>query len=257
MLSWLNAVTFTGGDIPLVNDAAAGVAPTTETLNNYAKKLPVTYAQLPLGKSGYRMFKSKKFELFTDIGAVGPAYQPGHAHADTFNFILYANNRPIITDTGTSTYREGAIRSYERSTAAHNTVEISQKNSSNVWASHRVAQKAKVTIVKDMATVVEASHNGYKKIGQSHTRTFEFQLEYIKITDKAASEGIAYFHFHPAQNIINTANNQFTGADIVLKFAGECRSEWMNTHYALEFNKTMPSKTLCIYFNKYLETYIQ
>ncbi|MCS2404764.1 heparinase II/III-family protein [Bacteroides salyersiae] len=43
-------------------------------------------------------------------------YQPGHAHADTFTFELHINNRPVIIDTGTSTYEVNEARFYERST---------------------------------------------------------------------------------------------------------------------------------------------
>lgn len=73
---------------------------------------------------------TEKMELLADVGSIGPDYQPGHAHADTFNFVLYLNERPIIVDTGTSTYEVNEIRFYERSTAAHNTVVVAGKNSS-------------------------------------------------------------------------------------------------------------------------------
>ena len=57
-----------------------------------------------------------------DIGKIGPDYQPGHAHADTFTFCLYFKNTPIVVDTGTSTYNIGKRRDKERSTMVHNTV---------------------------------------------------------------------------------------------------------------------------------------
>ena len=45
------------------------------------------------------------------------SYQPGHSHADTFNFELYIKNKPIIVDTGISTYENNQQRRYERSTS--------------------------------------------------------------------------------------------------------------------------------------------
>ena len=35
---------------------------------------------------------------------IGPNYQAGHSHADTFNFELVVKNKPIVVDRGTSTY---------------------------------------------------------------------------------------------------------------------------------------------------------
>ncbi len=54
-----------------------------------------------------------------------PSYQPGHAHADTFNFVLNIHNEPLIVDTGISTYEANETRLKERGTAAHNTVTVS------------------------------------------------------------------------------------------------------------------------------------
>jgi hypothetical protein len=36
MLQWLQAITFSNGAIPLLNDAAPGIAPSTKELNQYA-----------------------------------------------------------------------------------------------------------------------------------------------------------------------------------------------------------------------------
>ena len=257
MLSWINAVTLSNGDIPLVNDATFHVTPTTEQLNSYAERLAIkTNTQISLGESGYRKFKSDKFELFVDIGTIGPDYQPGHSHADTLSFILCSNNRPVIIDSGTSTYEVNSTRFYERSTAAHNTVEMSQKNSSDVWSGHRTGRKAKVNILKDTDIIVQASHNGYRCFGENHTRTFEFSEQVIKIIDEITDDGVAYFHFNPDEPIINLTNNRFQSIDIEMEFVGATRTEWITTHCSLEFNKTMQNKCLIVFFSKYLETII-
>jgi hypothetical protein len=39
MLQWLNCITFSNGNIPLLNDSASGIAPSTQQLNNYAIRL--------------------------------------------------------------------------------------------------------------------------------------------------------------------------------------------------------------------------
>ena len=46
------------------------------------------------------------YELFIDVGNIGPDYQPAHAHSDTFNFELIKGDNPIFVDTGISTYEK-------------------------------------------------------------------------------------------------------------------------------------------------------
>ncbi len=52
-------------------------------------------------------------------------YQPGHAHADTFNIVLKIKGQDFLVDVpGISTYEPGKRRIEERSTASHNTVTL-------------------------------------------------------------------------------------------------------------------------------------
>ena len=48
----------------------------------------------------------------------------------------------MLVNTGISQYGEGKERNRQRSTAAHNTVEVDGENSSEVWAGFRVARRA-------------------------------------------------------------------------------------------------------------------
>ena len=99
MLIWLNATTFSNGDVPMVNDAAWAIAPTTAQLQAKAERVlgnkhnPPSITQL--NESGYRMFRRSRYELFVDIGPIGPDHQPGHAHADTLSFVLYVDNSAV------------------------------------------------------------------------------------------------------------------------------------------------------------------
>ncbi len=91
--------------------------------------------------SGYLRMGVGEWTVLAKTGEIGPSYQPGHAHADTWSFELWKSGKKIIGDTGCSTYIAGSIRSYERSTKAHNTVVVDGRNSSEVWASHRVGRR--------------------------------------------------------------------------------------------------------------------
>ena len=211
MLSWLKNITFENGDIPHFNDSTNAIAPTTKKLIDYANKLNIN-SQFPilnsqLKDSGYRKITRDKYECIIDIGNIAPDYIPGHAHADTFNFELYIKNSsqfpilnyPFIIDTGISTYEANKIREYERSTKAHNTVEVNNTNSSEVWGSFRVANRAKVIDLVEKDNYIKATHNGYKKFGVYHTREWEFFDDKIAITDTLNKKANAVFrlYFHP------------------------------------------------------------
>ena len=116
MLGWLESVTFSNGTTPRVNDSTEGISSESEELFDYAKRLGITWGLSELSDSGYRLFKGSGVELFVDYGKIGPNYIPGHAHSDTFSFILNYKGSPVIVDPGISTYNIGYRRQRERST---------------------------------------------------------------------------------------------------------------------------------------------
>ncbi|MDD2950007.1 MAG: alginate lyase family protein, partial [Sulfuricurvum sp.] len=130
MLGWLTTITYKDGSIPLLNDSAKGIAPTSANLFEYARLLEISPLIQPLTKSGYRKIVTENYECVLDVGNIGPDYIPGHAHSDTFNFELHIMGKPFIVDTGISTYESNQLRQIERSTASHNTVMIDNKEQS-------------------------------------------------------------------------------------------------------------------------------
>lgn len=251
MFGWLRAIIFNNGDIPLFNDAAFNVAPTSASLFDYAIRLDLPYKDTVLGESGYRKFINDKFEAIIDVAKIGPDYQPGHAHADTFNFELHVNNRPIVVDTGTSTYEVNQTRFYERSTPAHNTVTVNHSNSSEVWGGHRVGKRAYVTIIEDSPNKLIATHNGYASI--KHLRSFEMKDGKFCINDNIATKAVAYLHFHPSEKI-KLENMEIIGTDYSVKFIGADLIELFDSYYAPEFNKRIPTVGVKIYFKNKLKT---
>lgn len=253
MLRWLNAITYEDGSIPLLNDSAHGIAPTTKQLNKYAQnlqihQLPVTNHQLL--DSGYRKIVKSNYECVIDVGHIGPDYIPGHAHADTFSFELYIDSKPFIVDTGLSTYETNARRMTERGTASHNTVEVSQTDSSEVWGGFRVADRAYVTKLDESDDRVTATHDGYKKFGVLHTRTWHFEEDKITIEDSLSKECsvIARLHFHP----------DVTEAMIKKHIKLNTQHSTLNTYdYAPEFNKTQKALVMEISFEDKLKMEIK
>lgn len=260
MLAWLNTVTFTNGQIPFLNDAAPNMAPSTLQINKYATALNLKHAScsLQLTSSGYRKFTSPNYECIIDIGQIGPAYQPGHAHADTFNFVLNVNDEPIIVDTGISTYNSGETRLNERGTAAHNTVTIQNKNSSEVWSSFRVARRAKVDILRDEKKRVIARHNGYKRKGTIHQREWNFSDDKIEITDTLSGkiqDGKAHFWLsssvNPQKNgqtlVINNIRITFENPELI---------DLISTQIPAGYNKFIETHKIEVTFKHRLKTII-
>ena len=200
MNSWLKNMTYKNGKIPMVNDATYNITSESNQLFSYAKEIGIISLKLPLSDSGYRKIVTNNYELLIDVGNVGPSYQPGHAHSDTFNFELIKEGNPVIVDTGISTYEKNAIRQYERATSSHNTVKIGSKDQTQVWGGFRVAKRAKITHLIEKPNLIEASHDGYLSDGYKHTRSFLWGEKHLILSDEinrsTSNKAKAYFHLH-------------------------------------------------------------
>ena len=264
MLSWLDNITFNNGDIPMVNDSAFQIAPSSKELLDYGKSLGINRRDVKLSDSGYRMFKNIKYELLMDLGEVRASYQPGHVHSDTFNFILYKNNLPFIVDTGTSTYWKNERRHIERRTSSHNTITIGDYEQTEVWGNFRVAKRAKIVSFTESDNEFSSSHDGYKKIGVIHNRKFITNIDSIHIYDELNKQDIyeqkAHFHFHPSIKNIVIKNTSvfFENLDVEISFKGKNIS--INKEFyrcAHGFNKTENAIKLKVVFESNLETIIK
>ena len=147
MFGWLESISLKNGSIPYLNDSTFGIAPTTSELTEYAVSLGLKPKRMRLEDSGYRKWNVNDMEIIMDVGQIAPSYQPGHSHADSLQFVLNYKDKPIVVDTGISTYEKNERRQLERSTASHNTVTVNGSNSSKVWGGFRVAERAKVSLV--------------------------------------------------------------------------------------------------------------
>ncbi len=251
MLGWLNTITYENGNIPLLNDSANSIAPTTKELNDYALILTLNAKRLTLNSSGYRKIKNEYYEMVIDIGNIGPDYIPGHAHSDTFNFELYKNGKPFIIDTGISTYETNSRRQEERSTKAHNTVTINNTDQSEIWAGFRVANRAKIVNIIEEKGYISAKHNGYqKKFRTIHQREYFYDEKNIKIVDTIHSKNkknlIARIHFTQEIEIKKEGNTVWCD-DVQIVFSSDSIKIKEYT-YSVEFNQQISSKMLEIMF---------
>ena len=261
MLAWLKEMTFSNGSLPHLNDATDGIAPSSQQLFEYAARLGLmseTVQHVHLKESGYRKYCTSLYECLLDVGSIGPLYIPGHAHADTLNFVLQVKGKPWLVDCGISTYEKNAIRDEERGTGAHNTVVVNGCNSSDVWGGFRVGQRAVVKILEDKERVVSASHDGYKQFGVTHTRQWVFHDEHIVLNDTISgqAESIeAFFHLHHTLNPEVSGNRVVTvDADII--FEGSQNIEIRNYMQALGYNRRVEALCAVVTFSNTLITNI-
>ncbi|MDB0069460.1 heparinase II/III family protein [Flavobacteriaceae bacterium] len=262
MISWLCNITYKNGDIPMVNDATFNIAPNSKKIFTYAKHLGINSQDIPLSDSGYRKINSNNYELLIDVGNVGPSYQPGHAHSDTFNFELIKNGNPIFVDTGISTYEKNAIRQYERATHSHNTVKIGSKEQTQVWGGFRVAKRAKIIHLTEKPNLIEASHDGYLSDGYKHTRFFLWGEKHLILSDEinrsTSNKAKAYFHLHfsVTKPLVdgNTIILESSGVSIVFERASNiCIEEYQ---LSAGFNKTNLAYKIVVLFDQKLKTKI-
>lgn len=262
-LTWLDVMTRPDGKPPLFNDAAYGIAATLDQLTEYAKNLNVPWHQRPtssltdMPESGYFRYDGTHYSFWGDAGPIGPDYIPGHAHCDMFNFELFAHGRPVVVDTGTSTYEAGERRFLERSTLAHNTVQVDQLEQSEIWGAFRLGRRARIlsrTVAEDK---IIASHDGFKGIGLVHKRTFEFSTNKIRLIDtlsgKKSGVAIARFHLHPGVNIAVSSYRVQAGS-IEFHFSGAKNIAIAKYEYAPQFNKRLPSLCIEVTFHQNLWT---
>lgn len=193
MQAWLGAMICPDGDIPLVNDAVTVGA---ERLTLLSPAAPADRRMIILPDSGYLLARpDERAHLVLDVGHPCPDELPAHAHADCLSFLLWIEGVPVIIDTGTSTYEDGPIRDYERSTAAHNTVEVDGNSQTEVWGAFRAGRRARALL--ELATddgqdiTVVGSHDGYRHRPGSplHRRTWTIGAGRLHVRDQVLGAG--------------------------------------------------------------------
>ena len=256
MLSHLQSIIYSDGSIPLLNDSAYGIAPTAGQLFDYARKLNISWNPMPLRECGYRKLNDKGMEVILDIGNITASYQPGHSHADTFNYELRIDGQPVIVDTGISTYNKDPRRQYERSTAAHNTVSVAGRDSSMVWGGFRMGRRAKVTIEKDCPTEILAHHDGFGHhiIHQRHFALCDYTIHIEDLIIGKVTNAISYLHFSPQTDVsvVSETDGILKAGKVIIKAEGFNDIRLKTDYVSTEYNKLQPCRVLEISFHQQL-----
>ncbi|WP_262694130.1 heparinase II/III family protein [Kordiimonas aquimaris] len=266
-LEWQRVMTRPDGLPPLFNDAAYGNSPSLDEIEAYAARLGLerkslkseTVSVVDLPDSGYFRMNGEHYSLLGDAGKIGPDYIPGHAHCDMLNFELFAHGKPIFVDVGTSTYEVSDRRMYERSTAAHNVVQVGNREQSEMWSAFRVARRARITNREVDESSVSTTYENFDRSYQ-HARKFVSEQNRITLRDEIVSRNeqdgaIARFHVHPDIDV-KIVGSEVTVGLCSLSFTDAVKIQLVPFNYAPEFNKLVPATCIEVHFERTLETII-
>jgi uncharacterized heparinase superfamily protein len=220
MLTFMEAMSHPDGGVSFFNDSSDGIAPEKSKIESYAEKLgfsvkPLDFSMTTVvdnASSGYFCATSNSSKLIFDAAGVGPDYIPGHAHADTLAFELSIGAQRVFVNSGTSEYGLSPVRVNQRKTASHNTIEVDEKDSSQVWSGFRVANRARIIersskLKLDNNIFLKATHNGYKSLigGCYHSRELVFNGTSLVVRDELHGDFTVAklrFYFHPDLEVI-------------------------------------------------------
>ena len=299
MASWLRAVRFEGGIAPRFNDSAPDAAPHLDVVLCFADaylqqrtacsglrsmllkasaasqaefsplRIPVIPSSSPvvtdLPSTGLTILRpGHAWELVFKCGQPCPLHLPGHVHSDQLSFELCFQGKWILSEAGTSTYSSGPERSYERSGAAHNLLQLGQISPSGsiswvepveVWGAFRAARKARPLhrhsgTFDDGSCFASGSHDGFNSIGANHLRRVQFRnarpnhIEFI-LDDTISTIESLYFrqwwHLAPGipDKILDTLQLEATTAESI-------KSTWHCSWFSEGFGQRISRKSFCI-----------
>jgi uncharacterized heparinase superfamily protein len=193
MRRWLGAVITPDGQVPLLNDGYP-VEPGLLAALRLGPEAPAELL-LVLPDTGLVRAVAGGWHLLADVGPPCPRSLPAHAHADTFGCLVHVDGVPLLVDTGTSTYEPGPVRDYERSTAAHSTVQVDGADSTEVWGTFRAGRRARVSGLTAEASRVgircEAVHDGFRHLPgrPRHRRRFTLAAGGLLVEDAVTGRG--------------------------------------------------------------------
>ena len=195
MREWLGAVLAPDGQVPVLNDGYPVDRDLLTALRPGPDPVTPASPVLVLPATGLVRARVGGWHLLADVGPPCPPSLPAHAHADTFGCLVHVDGVPLLVDTGTSTYEPGQVRRYERSTAAHSSLQIDGADSTEVWGVFRAGRRARVSALTaraDTSSVIcEATHDGFRRLhGRPlHHRRWSLASDGLRVEDMVSGRG--------------------------------------------------------------------
>lgn len=210
------------GQVPLFNDAGDNVGKPCAALLAACRRicgdLDIGRAQFP--DAGYYRLDQGGCKLLFDCGDIGPKYMGGHAHNDCLSFELAVGGEKVFANSGTGQY-QGDMRRFFRSTSAHNTVMMDDREQSELWGEHRAARRISRVRAACGKSGVAGRFRSYQ--GDSFRRKIRwrdgtlFITDDMKSTDGGRHMARQFFHLAPGCRFERTGDgvNVFNGERLI------------------------------------------
>ncbi|RMF91208.1 MAG: hypothetical protein D6741_16210, partial [Planctomycetota bacterium] len=262
MAAFLEAILLPDGEIPLLGDSCFGEAPSVESVLRRARSLDV-YApgrptETPAGRvvGPYWAYREADDMFLFDAGPAACDWLPAHGHADLFHVEIAAAGKRIFTDSGVFDYDDSPERSYCRSTAAHNTLEIDGQNQCDVYSRFRMGRRGHPTRLAhgrhgDLYWAT-CSHDAYRFLGIPSVRRYVVCrpggpwviLDRLNTRTRGTHRLCSRLHAHPDIELTAVAADRITFAagdrSVVVTPVGHNRLELTESTYHPEFGVRMP-----------------
>lgn len=224
MRRWLAEVLLPDGDVPLLNDCtlvgpdllkALGVPRSSGARLEYLRETGLVVCR-----------PDQRRHIVIDVGPPCPPDLPAHAHADTLAVTLTVEGQRTFVDTGVSSYQDRVRRMHERSTSAHNTLEIDAHDSTEVFGTFRAGRRAAVMVdeCRDDGTeiLVRATHFGYRHLRghPEHRRVLHITPDEVSIEDHVTGYGThdvrSRWHVAPGLPVIPLSEREFRVGPVIV-----------------------------------------
>lgn len=205
------------------------------------------------------------WELIFKCGRPCPPHLPAHVHSDQLSVELSFRGHRLFSEAGTSIYDLGPERTFERSGAAHNVLQLGMTSPSGdvewiepveVWGGFRAARKAlprdrDCGTLSDSSCFVSGSHDGFDRIGASHVRHVhlsDVRADQISlavadtVTTRRSLQFRQWWHLAPS-----IPKGWIDALAFEAPTAESIQTSWYTTWFSEGFGKRTPRHSFCIH----------
>ena len=208
-VAFLESLCPPDGRLPRLNDAAHGYTLPLSACLRYADR--VNLGSGPAKgwgdeRTGYRWLSNDAGSMLVDGGPVGPSHLPGHSHNDLLAVLLWADGRPVLTDTGVYEYEDTEERQYARSVRSHNTVQVGDGEPIPLGGKYLMGRRTRPETWTDASAAVrlfEGRYEGHPAGAPpyAHHREVRVGGDWWAVWDRVEASGPrrvrSRFHLHP------------------------------------------------------------
>ncbi len=195
------------GGLPRFNDSGEGDPAQIDSVLAQTGPRGKPAARAP--HVGFEKLAAGDLLVMVDCGAPPPPPFDDHAHAGTLSLEVCVGAERLIVNCGAAPVGGAVWRRAQRSTAAHSTMVVADRNSSEIGEDGRIGRRRASVVVQresdDGAALVTLRHDGYAASdGIVHQRRLFLSRddEYLRGEDSLSGPaGVPFalrFHLHPA-----------------------------------------------------------